>query len=324
MTDSSTRCPDRRVVAAVGKPVSSSSTQFDEVRCPYTGAMAAMDLASVRWIHGSPDCGRSTDPPIQAVGYDDDTVVIRQSKCVDFEAPFLYLLIGRERALLHDSGATADASSFPIRRTVDEFLAQRSLSRGGETPALLVTHSHGHGDHHAGDAQFVDLQPGSVAPLGADAVASFFGIADWPAGLATVDLGDRLIDVIPTPGHLADHIVLYDRSRGLLLTGDTLLPGPLTVRDWPAFHSSIQRLVAFSRKSTAEGHPVRYVLGAHIEMSTRPGELYELGTTYQPDELPLPMTFDDLVALEAKLQAAGLEPKTIPGDRFIVQPVPRA
>jgi hypothetical protein len=66
---------------------------------------------------------------------------------------------------------------------------------------------------------------------------------------------------------------------------------------------------------------VRLVLGAHIEMTRRRGELYELGTIYQPEEHPLPMTVEDLFALEASLDAAGDAPQTIPGDRFIVKPM---
>ena len=275
--------------------------------------METTDLAAVRWIHGAPDCDRSTDPPLQVVAVDDRTFVVRQSKCVNFEAPFLFLLLGSEMALLHDTGATADADLFPIRRTVEDLIAGKSLR-------IVVTHSHGHGDHWAGDAQFTDLPPGSVAPTGEQGVAEFFGIEDWPRGNATLDLGDRPIDVIPTPGHLPDHIALFDRSRELLLSGDTLLPGTLTVRDWEAFRESTTRLARFARETTAHGRPIRSILGAHIEMSTK-GELYELGTTYQPDEVPLPLTVGDLFALEATLDEAGETPRSIPGDRFVVQAI---
>ena len=272
-----------------------------------------IDLAAVRWIHGAHDRDRSTDPPLQVVAADEDTFVIRQSKCVTFEAPFLYLLLGREVALLHDTGATADADLFPIKRTVEDLIAGRSLR-------IVVTHSHGHGDHVAGDAQFTDLPPGSVAPIGQNGVAAFFGIKEWPGGEATLDLGDRPIDVLPTPGHLGDHVVLFDRTRGLLLSGDTLLPGRLTVRDWPAYRESTKRLTRFARETAARDHPVRSILGAHIEMSAT-GELYELGTIYQPDEAPLPLTVDDLFELEAKLEGAGEIPTAIPGDRFVVEPM---
>jgi glyoxylase-like metal-dependent hydrolase (beta-lactamase superfamily II) len=247
------------------------------------------------------------------VAVDDDTFVIRQSKCVHFEAPFLCLLVGSERALLHDTGATEDAELFPIRRTVDELIGARQLE-------LTVTHSHGHGDHRAGDAQFADLGSGSIAPIGAEGVAGFFGIQGWPEGGSVLDLGDRAVDVIPTPGHLDDHVALFDRTRGLLLSGDTLLPGTLTVRDWNAYHESIRRLARFARETASRGHPVRQIVGGHIEMSAS-GELYELGTTYQPDEAPLPLSVEDLFSLEAALEDAGKTPRRITGDRFVVEPV---
>ena len=57
-------------------------------------------------------------------------------------------------------------------------------------------------------------------------------------------------------------------------------------------------------------------------MSSRPGELYEYGTTYQPDEAPLPLKVDDLFALEAALEEAGDTPQRIVLDRFAVEPEP--
>ena len=275
--------------------------------------MDTTDLAAVRWIHGAPDCDGAADPPLQVVAVDDDTFAIRQSKCVHFEAPFLFLLLGTDLALLHDTGATADPDEFPIRRTVEELI-------GGRPLRITVTHSHGHGDHWAGDAQFSDLPSGSVAPIGAEGVAEFFGIEDWPVGDATLELGGRPIDVIPTPGHLGDHLALFDRSRGFLLSGDMMLPGRLTVRDWPAFRESTGRLARFAREAAEQGRPITHILGGHIEMSMT-GALYELGTIYQPDEAPLPLRVADLFALEAMLEEAGDSPRPIPGGRFAVEPV---
>ena len=233
----------------------------------------------------------------------------------------MYLLFGRDTVLLHDTGATADPGLFPLRRTVDELIAARG-PRHGALPRLIVSHSHGHGDHRAGDGQFADLPPGSVAAIGADEVAAFFGIADWPAGQATLDLGDRPLDVLPTPGHAPDHVMLLDRERGLLLSGDALYPGWLFVRDWPAFRDSTRRIVGVARASADAGRPIRQILGAHIEMSSRPGVAYEYGATYHPDEAPLPLTVDDLFALDAALEDAGDTPRQIDFDHFTVEPVP--
>jgi hypothetical protein len=70
----------------------------------------------------------------------------------------------------------------------------------------------------------------------------------------------------------------------------------------------------------ARGHPVRSILGAHIEISTT-GELCEVGITYQPNEVALPLAVDDLFTLEAMLEEAGETPRSIGSDRFVVEPI---
>jgi hydroxyacylglutathione hydrolase len=41
----------------------------------------------------------------------------------------------------------------------------------------------------------------------------------------TIDLGDSLLKVIPTPGHTPGSICLYDREAKVLFTGDTVFEG---------------------------------------------------------------------------------------------------
>ena len=67
---------------------------------------------------GAPDCTRNTQPPLQVHRYNTSTYVLRQHPCATYEAPFLYLLVGRNRALLIDSGAVADARAMPLADTV--------------------------------------------------------------------------------------------------------------------------------------------------------------------------------------------------------------
>ncbi|HEX5523876.1 MAG TPA: hypothetical protein VFX53_10540, partial [Pedococcus sp.] len=72
--------------------------------------MAAPDRTpldvDVQWIHGSRSRRHLADPPLQVHALAPDTVLIRQSKDLTFEAPFILLLLGHRRALLLDSGAT--------------------------------------------------------------------------------------------------------------------------------------------------------------------------------------------------------------------------
>ena len=76
----------------------------------------------VTWIHGSPSAKHNTDPDIQVFDYDPHTVILRQNKAIDYEAPFLFLLFGNSRAVLIDTGATASAEYFPLRELVDSLL----------------------------------------------------------------------------------------------------------------------------------------------------------------------------------------------------------
>jgi hypothetical protein len=56
-------------------------------------------------IHGSVDCATNTAPAFQVQALDSRTIRPRQKTCTNFEAPFLYLLIGSEKVLLLNSGA---------------------------------------------------------------------------------------------------------------------------------------------------------------------------------------------------------------------------
>ena len=255
------------------------------------GAPIAGDL-EVRWIHGAPPRRRSTDPKIQVHAYDPHTFILRQSKAVHYEAPFLYLLLGNRRALLLDTGATADPDRFPLRQTVDTILAQWLTKHPRAGYELVVAHTHAHSDHLAGDGQFHDRPATTVVPTDAESVRSFFGIDPWPGQLVPFDLGGRVLEVTGCPGHHQTSIAVYDRWSGFLLTGDTVYPGRLYVRDFPAFTDSLDRLVTLTRS-----RPVTWVMGCHIEMTSRPRRDYPVGATWQPDERPLPMTVDQLVAV---------------------------
>lgn len=242
-----------------------------------TGAPVDGDL-NVAWIHGA----SRADPPIQVHAYDEHTFILRQSKAVHYEAPFMFLLCGNERALLLDTGATADADSFPLRATVDRILADWLVSHPNDAYELVVAHTHGHGDHVRGDVQFADRDHTTVIPADVAAVRDCFGFTNWPAETRTVDLGGRTLDLIGIPGHQSASIAVYDPWSGWLLTGDTVLPGRLYALDFPAFTDSLTRLVDF-----ANARKVTWVLGCHVEMTTTPRRDYPIGSTYQPRERPL-------------------------------------
>lgn len=260
----------------------------------------------------------SETPLVTTTRYDADTVVMRQSRAVHYEAPFLFLLFGEHTALLVDTGATADPALMPQRAVVDALVAERLAAAPREGYRLLVLHTHGHDDHVAGDPQFAG-RPGTtvVGPALADVVA-FHGFDDWPATPRSLDLGGRVVDVLPGPGHQEAATVFYDRTTGLLLTGDTLYPGRLYVEDWAAYSATVDRLLAFCAE-----RPVSAVLGCHVEMSTTPGVDYPLAAAEQPDEAPLAMGAAHLRVLREVLDAAGGAPGRHVSDDFVVVHRPR-
>jgi glyoxylase-like metal-dependent hydrolase (beta-lactamase superfamily II) len=243
--------------------------------------------------------------------------VLRQNKCSNFEAPFLYLLIGNERAFLLDTGARSERAGDPlISRVISDLLDERPSDRRLRQMELIVAHSHGHGDHAFGDAQFAGKANTTVVPTSLTGLTNFFGIEDWPGGSGKVDLGGRVLTILPIPGHEDTHIAIYDHNTAILLTGDTLYPGLLTVRDWPAYRQSAMRLASF-----AQSHRISLVLGAHVEMSKTPGIIYPIGTTFQSDEHPLPLMLEDLREWSAACAAMGEEPRREVHDSFIIEPV---
>ncbi|MBC23110.1 MAG: MBL fold metallo-hydrolase [Phycisphaerae bacterium] len=261
------------------------------------------------WINGA-SC--SSEPDIQVHRYNDDFWILRQSLCTNFEAPFIYLLFGQDKVLMQDTGAGGIDISGAVYDVIDSWLQ----ANGKESIELIVSHSHGHGDHVAGDGQFQGQPDTTVVGLNSSSVASFFGVRDWPEQIVEYDLGDRIIDVIPIPGHQSAHVALYDRRTGILFTGDTLYPGRLYISNFSQYTTSIQRLVEFTTDK-----PTCHVLGTHIEMSNTPGDDYPFGATHHPDEHPIQLGREHLVELYEALLAMGSNPVYEVHDDFIIYPL---
>ena len=128
-----------------------------------------------------------------------------------------------------------------------------------------------------------------------------------------LDLGGRVLEVTGIPGHHPASIAVFDPWTGFLLTGDSVYPGRLYAEDMPVFVASAERLVEF-----AATRPVRHVMGCHIEMTRTPGRDYPIGTTYQPDEPPLQMAPDRLLAVRDAARAATARPGVHVFDDFLI------
>lgn len=151
-------------------------------------------------------------------------------RIVDNKTVNVYLVVGADRALLIDTGY----GQANLRQYVQSLTSL----------PLTVINTHGHRDHCGADTQFgaVLAHPADFAGI-ERTVAAVHGARDRdgavPAGerfdygsearpLAlspvkdgdVIDLGDRKLEIIETPGHTAGEIVLLDRQHKLLFAGD--------------------------------------------------------------------------------------------------------
>jgi glyoxylase-like metal-dependent hydrolase (beta-lactamase superfamily II) len=203
-----------------------------------------------------------------------------------------YLIVGERRALLFDTGMGIS----DIKKVTAELT----------TLPIVVLNSHTHNDHVGGNWQFdtiygmdtdftrknakgssedaqAEIAPGEICgtlPKGFDAksyATKSWTIATFLEDDERIDLGERNLEVIATPGHAPDAISLLDRANGLLFTGDTYYPAPIWLfrpeTDLDAYAASIQHLAALAPQ-------VKLVLGAHNIPVASPTVLRGLVTAF--------------------------------------------
>jgi glyoxylase-like metal-dependent hydrolase (beta-lactamase superfamily II) len=178
-----------------------------------------------------------------------------------FEEVISYLVVGTQKAVLFDTGM-----GISNIKTVVEGLSKLPVS---------IVNSHTHNDHVGDNWRFRDvygmptdftrrnargsttdaqaeLAPGQVCgtlPIGFDPKSyrtRTFHISHWLYDGDRLNLGDRTLEIIATPGHTPDSIALLDERNGLLFTGDTFYPGPIYLyrpeTDLDSYVASIKRL----------------------------------------------------------------------------------
>jgi len=200
-----------------------------------------------------------------------------------------YLIIGENQALLFDSGNGMG----DIRAVVEQLTS---------LPVTALA-SHSHFDHVGGLWQFEKI----LAPDTAFTRKSAAGLANQvvreeasaaalcaplPEGVTQanhhikafnptgrvkdgtqIDLGGVILEVLATPGHTPDSIVLVNRQDGRLFTGDSYYKGPIWLfapeTDLVAYRATIARLAALAPSLNA-------VHGGHNEPFSHPNELIKV------------------------------------------------
>ena len=206
---------------------------------------------------------------------DDAIIHIQEPHIRPFYRCNIWLVCGRERDLLIDSGSG-----------LVSLCEQVASVRSGR---ILAVATHCHFDHigshhefgeravHAREAQYLEepdreavlIEPyatvemfSALPPGGYD--QGEYAILPAPATQIVedgdiLDLGDRHLEVIHTPGHSPGSIALWEAATATLFSGDTVYDGPLVTDTWNAslddYVRSVERL---------QDLPVRVVHGGHF------------------------------------------------------------
>lgn len=243
---------------------------------------------------------------LEAVAVEDDWFTARVvapgvfaiSEPRQYEGVTSFLAVGSGRAVLFDSGLGVA----PISRVVRQLTAL----------PVTVINSHTHFDHVGGNQEFTDVlnldDPFSRAsargevgeslreyasatlaedrvcgPLPVGVASRVYEIPTWRVAAQVrdgdvIELGERRLEVLHTPGHTPDSLSLLDRANGLLFTGDTYYSGEIYLwspeTDVADYSDSIDRLSGLV--------PVlRKLLPAHGPPVAEPRRLIELQKALQ-------------------------------------------
>jgi glyoxylase-like metal-dependent hydrolase (beta-lactamase superfamily II) len=144
---------------------------------------------------------------------------------------FGYLLADRDAR----AGVLIDPSYSP-----DAFV-QRAIDQGVAISHVINTH--GHPDHINGNDRAVELTGAAVAAHPDSPARPTYPILDGQL----LAVGHLSLQFFHVPGHADDHLVVYEPSNGLLVTGDLLFVGKVggtaTEQDSRTEWRSLQRLL---------------------------------------------------------------------------------
>lgn len=210
--------------------------------------------------------------------WNSDTFVISEWR--HWEETHCYLLLGKERALLIDTGLGVG----DLRAQVEQLT---------DLPILVVS-THVHWDHIGGHRQFgmhgvhpleqnwlqghfplplavvkQQLMKDFTPPEGSN-LQDYDLFQGSPSLLLQdgdlIELGGRQITVLHTPGHSPGHLCFWEADRGILYSGDLIYRGTLYANypstDPQAFLQSLEKVTAL---------PIRQILPGHHDLQLSAG-----------------------------------------------------
>ena len=208
-----------------------------------------------------------------------------------WEETHCYLLCGTERAILIDTGLGVAN----IKKVVENLT---------DLPAAVLT-THAHWDHIGGHKYFTDLavHENEVSwiseqfPLPLQAVKKNLTLnpCDFPADFCVenyqifkgtptrilhdgdlIDLGNRTLKVIHTPGHSPGHCCFYEQDRGWLYSGDLIYKGCLD-----AFYPTTDPIVFMRSVEKVRTLKIKKLLPAHHQLNISISLVNEIANAFQ-------------------------------------------
>lgn len=222
---------------------------------------------------------------------DEDTYAISEYK--HWEETHCYLLNGTERSLLIDTGMGIDNIKGIVNQLTDK--------------PVIALPTHTHWDHIGGLKYFDEFYVhedeeewiNGNFPLTLEYIKSLVieEPCDFPPDFDLdkyeifqgqpskvlkdgdiIDLGNRKLKVIHTPGHAPGHICLYEEAKEYLYSGDLIYIGKLTAffptSDPIVYNNSIKKILSL---------PVKKILSAHHEIKVPVTIISEISEAF--DEL---------------------------------------
>ena len=135
-----------------------------------------------------------------------------------------YLVVGDERGVVIDTGFATE--------NIQEYA--QSLT---DKPVKWAANTHGHFDHTGGNGWFerayMSAKALEIAKIPYPSKASLNYPLDYPVTVVgdgdTIDLGNRVLEVIEIPTHAPSSIAFLDRKERILFSGDEVEKGVMLV-----------------------------------------------------------------------------------------------
>ncbi len=219
---------------------------------------------------------------------DEETYIISEYR--HWEETHCYLLNASDHSLLIDTGLGICNIADEVRKLTDK-------------PVIAVA-THIHWDHIGGHHYFPDFYAhenelnwlSGAFPLTMEQIRGMVvDRCDLPEGYDVnnyqffqgkptrvlqdkdiIDLKDRCLDVLHTPGHSPGHLCFWEKERGYLFTGDLVYKDMLLAyypsTDPEAYLTSLERVSAL---------PVKQVFPAHHTLEIQPEILFRMRNAFR-------------------------------------------